>query len=120
MISIPSATGNQVSVEFNLVYRWHAAVSDRDDLWTQRFYSDLFPNIDPSKLSSTDFKKGLRAWQMGLPFDPGERTFGGLKRNPSGSFEDSALVDMLTESTDDVAGSSTLNFERQNREICIG
>ncbi len=26
--------GNQVSAEYNLVYRWHAAVSERDDDWT--------------------------------------------------------------------------------------
>lgn len=41
---------------------------------------------------------------MSVSSDPGERTFGGLKRNFKGGFEDSALVNMLTESAEDVAG----------------
>ena len=60
--------------------------------------------MDPSKLSLSDFIKGLRAWQTRIPLKPEERVFGGLKRNSQGSFEDSALVNMLTESTENVAG----------------
>ncbi len=41
---------------------------------------------------------------MSVSSDPRERTFGGLKRNFKGGFEDSALVNMLTESAEDVAG----------------
>ena len=41
---------------------------------------------------------------MAIPSDPGQRNFGGLTRNPNGAFEDSALVNFLTESTEDVAG----------------
>ena len=37
----PVATGNQVSAEFNLVYRWHAAISHRDDLWTQELFKEM-------------------------------------------------------------------------------
>jgi hypothetical protein len=43
--------------------------------------------------------------------DPGERTFGGLKRtqNGSGPFEDSDLIKILTESIGDVAGNLPLS-----------
>jgi linoleate 8R-lipoxygenase/9,12-octadecadienoate 8-hydroperoxide 8R-isomerase len=33
--SASKATGNQVSAEFNLLYRWHACISDRDAKWTE-------------------------------------------------------------------------------------
>ena len=115
MTNIPSATGNQVSVEFNLIYRWHAAVSARDDQWSQDFYKELFPNTDPSELSLPDFMRGLRAWQMAVPSDPGERTFGGLQRNSKGGFEDGALVKLLTESVEDVAGDLFQSFSLVKR-----
>ena len=42
--------GNQVSVEFNLIYRWHSAISDKDEEWTKAFLKSVFPDVaDPSK-----------------------------------------------------------------------
>ena len=35
---ISEAGGNQVSAEFNLVYRWHSCDSERDDKWTHELY----------------------------------------------------------------------------------
>ena len=34
--------GNQVSAEFNLVYRWHSTVSDRDEKWTNEIMEEVF------------------------------------------------------------------------------
>lgn len=39
----PMGTGNQVSAEFNLIYRWHGNLSVKDEVWTQAFMQDLFP-----------------------------------------------------------------------------
>jgi linoleate 10R-lipoxygenase len=44
----PRGQGNVVSIEFNLLYRWHAAVSEHDTKWTE----DLFA----SKLRGFDMK----------------------------------------------------------------
>lgn len=35
---LPRATGNQVSVEFNLLYRFHSAISIRDRKWSENFF----------------------------------------------------------------------------------
>jgi hypothetical protein len=34
----PRATGNMVSVEFNLLYRFHSAISIRDTKWSENFF----------------------------------------------------------------------------------
>jgi hypothetical protein len=45
-------TGNQVSAEFNLFYRWHSCISDRDDKWTQSLYGKLWPGKNPKYVFS--------------------------------------------------------------------
>lgn len=106
---IPEGVGNQVSVEFNLVYRWHSAISARDEQWSIDFFKQRFPDKDVEKLTvdeiKTDFVKFLLAAEK-IP--PAERTFEGLKRNKDGSFKDEDLVKILTDSTEDVA--CTLNI----------
>jgi hypothetical protein len=41
---------------------------------------------------------------QGLPTDPGQWEFGGLKRQSDGSFQDGDLVDLLRIGTKNVAG----------------
>ncbi|KAJ5662754.1 Psi-producing oxygenase A [Penicillium macrosclerotiorum] len=100
------ATGNQVSAEFNLVYRWHSCISARDQKWSEGLYKELFPNVeDPSQLSLQQFTMGLGKWEATLPQDPQERPFGNLHRKADGSFEDDDLVKIFEESVEDVAGA---------------
>ncbi|KAJ6189260.1 hypothetical protein N7519_004168 [Penicillium mononematosum] len=79
------ATGNQVSAEFNLVYRWHSCVSSRDE-----------------KCNS---QGGLRQWESKLPADPQERPFAKLQRQTDGKFNDNDLVKIFEESVEDPAGA---------------
>lgn len=103
-------TGNQVSAEFNLIYRWHAAISERDDKWTNEAYSNMFPGKDPKKLSMHEILHGLHTWEQGLPEDPQHRPFANLKRDgPDHTYDDAALVEILTASVKDVAGSFGAN-----------
>lgn len=105
--------GNQVSIEFNLLYRWHAAISDRDDKWTQRFTSKVFPGKDMSKISANEFRLGLLAWSKTINPDPGKRNLdmGTIVRDKTtGKFDDSALIKLLTESTEDCAGNLSFKF----------
>ncbi|OOF98169.1 hypothetical protein ASPCADRAFT_142143 [Aspergillus carbonarius ITEM 5010] len=104
--SAPSeATGNQVSAEFNLVYRWHSCISRRDEKWTQDLYADLFPGKNPNDVSLKDFVRGVARWEAGLPEPPAERPFAGLQRNADGSFDDSDLANMFADSVEDCAGA---------------
>ena len=97
--------GNQVSAEFNLVYRWHACVSQNDEEWTQKFTSELFPNQDPSQITQTEFLIGVGMWESHLSSDPLKRPFADIQRSADGSLDDDALVKILADSTQDVAGA---------------
>jgi linoleate 8R-lipoxygenase/9,12-octadecadienoate 8-hydroperoxide 8R-isomerase len=77
------ATGNQVSAEFNLLYRWYSCVSERDVKWTQPVSERLFPENMPCH----------------------ERPFANLQRLSDGSFDDDDLVKIFRESVDDCAGA---------------
>lgn len=44
----PTGQGNAVSIEFNLLYRWHATLSRPDSDWVAGFFSRAFPGQDLS------------------------------------------------------------------------
>jgi hypothetical protein len=92
-------------MEFNLIYRWHATVSDKNAKWLEGFFDKVFPGIDPETITQAEFMNGLKAWGHGIDCDPGKWTFGGLKRTATGVFDDGSLVKLLTEETEDVAGA---------------
>ncbi|KAI2887316.1 hypothetical protein CBS63078_10725 [Aspergillus niger] len=99
------ATGNQVSAEFNLVYRWHACISQRDEKWTQDLYKDLFPGKDPNNVSLQEFIRGVAKWEASLPEQPPDRPFAGLQRNADGAFDDGDLANMFADGVEDCAGA---------------
>jgi hypothetical protein len=104
----PRGIGNQVSAEFNLLYRWHSAISDRDDKWTQDFYRELFPGKEPSGVGLTELMRGLGHWEHGLDPDPVKWPFAKLERQANGSYRDGDIVKILTESIEDPAGKTSL------------
>jgi hypothetical protein len=83
-----------VSIEFNLLYRWHATISEADTAWTEKRFSEIMKGADPrtviyfsvaihivglnfsKQVSPTDFFRNLRGM-----VDPGtditEWTFDG-------------------------------------------
>ncbi|KAL7269861.1 hypothetical protein RUND412_007453 [Rhizina undulata] len=101
----PAGIGNMVSVEFNLVYRWHSCISKRDDQWTKEFYEKIFPGVDVDKLSMPEFMQGVGKWERSLPEDPAKCNIADLKRTKDGSYNDDDLVKILQESIEDVAGA---------------
>lgn len=104
----PRGMGNQVSAEFNLAYRWHSCISDRDDKWTQEKYRELFGK-NPHDVSMKDLLMGLSKWEQDLPKNPPERPFAHLKRKEDGTFNDDDLAKILTESIEDPAGAFGAN-----------
>ncbi|KAI0197948.1 linoleate diol synthase [Astrocystis sublimbata] len=99
-------TGSMVSAEFNLCYRWHSCISDKDDQWIKDFYSGIFgAEKDISNLTLQDMAMGFIKFERGIPDDPAERTFGGFKRGTDGKFDDDDLVNCISDSIEDVAGA---------------
>ncbi|KAI0883987.1 linoleate diol synthase precursor [Annulohypoxylon maeteangense] len=105
----PEATGNQVSVEFNLVYRWHSALSKRDEKWiTDEFRTQL--NVtDPAKASFEEVLKALVDFRGRIPDDPLKRNFANLQRGSDGTYSDDDLVEILSSSIEDVSGAFGAN-----------
>ncbi|KAJ1300376.1 hypothetical protein OPQ81_005195 [Rhizoctonia solani] len=102
--------GNHVSVEFNILYRWHSVISSKEEKWTLNIMEALFPNKKPGDLTLADFNDALGRLRSGdVPHslnvnpDPRKRNFGGIKRGPDGRFTDDDLANILHGATEDVA-----------------
>lgn len=103
-------TGNQVAAEFNLVYRWHSTVSDRDEKWTKEMWDSLFgEGRDPKSINKYEFLGKLNEVYSKTDPDPSKREFAGLDRNENGTLPDDGLVDILTSSVEDCANSFGAN-----------
>jgi hypothetical protein len=103
----PRGIGNQVSVEFNLLYRWHSAISKRDEAWTDALYAKIMNTEDISSLTEAEVVHNLHAWIKAQGDDPATWTIddGAYTRNHLGCFEDADLVTILADATEDVAGA---------------
>lgn len=113
--AVSRGIGNQVTVEFNLLYRFHCAISAKDEKYTEDFMKESIAkalgqedNWDPKDLSLTQFinlmkytpKDNKEPWEVefGLK-DQAELKF---SRNPiTGLFDDQQLVNQLVASMDD-------------------
>lgn len=105
---VPRGVGNQVSVEFNLLYRFHSCISKKDERWINNFFLKLFPGRNPDDLQSVswgELGQALLTFEQGVPKDPSVRTFDGLERQANGTFKDEDLVRILKEAMDDPAGT---------------
>ncbi len=102
---VERGTGNVVSVEFAVLYHWHAALSAADDKWMEGVIRTALPehgSIDD--LTVDDFKKVVYH-QAGLLFSRPARqwTFNGLERGSDGKFKDSDLAEIITSSIEEPA-----------------
>lgn len=106
--SAPRGCGNQVSAEFNLVYRWHSAISKKDEAWTENLYRELFGK-DANDVSLPELLQGLGKWEASLDDDPMKRPFAHLKRGSDGKLPDDDLVRILADAIEDPAGAFGAN-----------
>lgn len=65
-----------------MLYRFHSAISQKDDKWTASFFKKIFNNKKPEEITIPEFVRGLTDWEKTIPEDPSKRVFGGLTRDP--------------------------------------
>lgn len=97
-------TGNTVSAEFNLSYRWHSCISEKDERWIEELYGDILGDGYHS-MSTPELMRKLGQFARTIPEDPAERTFGGFVRGEDGKFNDDDLVECITSAIEDPAGA---------------
>nr|POE46917.1 psi-producing oxygenase a [Quercus suber] len=118
----PRGTGNQVSAEFNLVYRWHAATSTKDDAWTRELFKEIVEGPLHMTAEQAAEPKNINKFLGVLgqveakasAVEPNERPFPALKAERlerikegpfAGNFEDNDIAKILVESIEDCANA---------------
>ncbi|KAI8668499.1 hypothetical protein NCS55_00876100 [Fusarium keratoplasticum] len=128
--NVSRGLGNQVTVEFNLLYRFHCAISLKDEKYAEDFMQQYFGkdgSWNAKDLSLKEFMEEMgkaRARDAGIPpKEPWEETFGlplteelCFKRNKvTGLFNDQQMIDELTKAMDDPIS----NFGPRNVPKCL-
>ncbi|RMZ82446.1 hypothetical protein DV737_g2059, partial [Chaetothyriales sp. CBS 132003] len=85
--------GNVVSVEFVVLYHWHAALSAADADWMEELIRKNLPELKSlDDMTPQHFEKVMKQEVFKLLVVPSrEWTFGGLKRGQDGRFSDADL-----------------------------
>ena len=107
--------GNQVTSEFNLLYRFHSTILLRDEKWLDDFFGEIFKSTGKplEEMTLQDSMRAFGAFEAQIPKDPSKREFGGIKRQEDGKFQDEDLVKILKEGMEDPAGKRSLsNFHK--------
>ncbi|KIM34230.1 hypothetical protein M408DRAFT_59813 [Serendipita vermifera MAFF 305830] len=102
---VERGTGNANSVEFNLLYRWHATLSEPDVSWLERTFTSSFGNKPAEQITINDFKKVTERLKAMSNKDVRHWTFAGLERDADGKFKDDDLSKICMDATLHPAGA---------------
>ncbi|KAI0071441.1 heme peroxidase [Panus rudis PR-1116 ss-1] len=104
-VELSRGEGNHCSVEFNILYRWHATIAQKDIQFTEDIFNQAFNGKPSTELALSDFVPAVsNAWKTVDP-NPRMRTFSNLKRGPDVAFNDDDLARVLQDATESMAGS---------------
>ena len=116
--------GNQVTVEFNLLYRFHCAISLKDEEYAEDVMRATF-GIDPANCSVQQFLQAMRDSKQYNkdPPEPSEVTFGipndsarhFVRNDITNLFDDDKMIQALTAAMDDPIS----NFGPRNIPRCL-
>ncbi|KAL0059840.1 hypothetical protein AAF712_013377 [Marasmius tenuissimus] len=101
-VTVGRGEGNHCSVEFNILYRWHATTSVHDEKWMSGMLTETF-NKPPEKITVPEFGPGFLETLSQIDSDPSKRVFAGMKRGQDGRFSDDDLAKILQDATEDPA-----------------
>ncbi|KAF2164532.1 hypothetical protein M409DRAFT_24933 [Zasmidium cellare ATCC 36951] len=102
---VDRASGNVVSVEFAVLYHWHAALSAADATWLEDMFKWSLPELKSiDDLTQKDFMTVLMKEGHKLVATPAkEWTFANLQRQADGKFKDSDIAEILKSCVDEPA-----------------
>ncbi|OCT52493.1 Psi-producing oxygenase A [Cladophialophora carrionii] len=102
---VERGSGNAVSVEFAVLYHWHAALSAADAKWMEDMISQYGPRLNSlDEMTPKDFWEmaaNITKEMMSKPAK--EWIFGGLKRGPDGRFDDADLGRLIKDCIEEPA-----------------
>ncbi|CAG5174955.1 uncharacterized protein ALTATR162_LOCUS7909 [Alternaria atra] len=102
---VERGTGSHVSVEFAVLYHWHAALSAADENWMEDIIRSVFPDIRHiDDVTIEMFHKVMKVYGHDLMSKkPWEWTFGGLERGADGKFNDAQLSELIKDCIEEPA-----------------
>lgn len=112
--------GNQVSAEFNLLYRFHPIISERDEKWLEDFLKgQVFKGLEKplSELNPKELLTGLLKFETSISDDPKVREFAHFKRDKNGKFDDAQLAEELKKSIEEPAGMSRPKYSELHPNV---
>ena len=130
--NVSRGLGNQVTVEFNLLYRFHCAISLEDERYTEQYLREYFGKLDdktwqPGEMQLPEFlgnmqaagirdgaKPARKAWEQEFGLKSEEKL--NFTRHPiTGLFDDQKMINELTRAMDDPIS----NFGPNNVPRCL-
>ena len=94
-----------VSVEFAVLYHWHAALSAADDKWMENTIRGVLPDLKSiDDLTTEQFQTVMKTVGHKLMQSEAKAwTFGGIKRQECGRFNDSDLATIIKDCIEEPA-----------------
>lgn len=104
---VERGAGNVVSVEFAVLYHWHASLSAADSDWMEELIKKNLPELKsldemtPELFGKITMQEGHELFSTSTA--PKNWTFGGLKRDADGRFNDADLGKIIKDCIDEPA-----------------